>query len=311
MATTNRDNILVLGAGELGLEVLEALARHHSNVLLTVLLRAATVTSTDAGKSSQIARIKELGIAIIQGDLVQDSQQRLSEIFSPFTTIVSCTGFANVSGLQTKIAQAVINAKVPRYFPWQFGVDYDIIGRGSSQPLFDEQLDVRDMLRNNQHSTAWTIISTGMFTSFLFEETFGAVDLNHGIVRALGSWDTEVTVTTPQDIGNLTAEIVLSDESAFKNRVVYTAGDTISYGRLASVVEGVLGKSMRKELWTLGHLLDDLKNDPNDNIKRYRALFAAGKGVAWDKTTTYNVQKGIETEDVEAWLKTYAKGTGL
>ncbi len=24
-----------------------------------------------------------------------------------------------------------------RYFPWQFGVDYDIVGRGSGQPAFD------------------------------------------------------------------------------------------------------------------------------------------------------------------------------
>jgi len=66
------------------------------------------------------------------------------------------------------LARAVLDAGVRRYVPWQFGVDYDVIGRGSAQDLFDEQLDVRDALRS-QSGTEWVIISTGMFTSFLFE----------------------------------------------------------------------------------------------------------------------------------------------
>jgi len=65
---------------------------------------------------------------------------------------------------------------VKRYFPWQFGVDYDVIGRGSAQDLFDEQLDVRDLLRG-QSGTEWVVVSTGMFMSFLFEPWFGVVEV--------------------------------------------------------------------------------------------------------------------------------------
>ena len=89
-----------------------------------------------------------------------------------------------------KIAQAALEGGVRRYFPWQFGVDYDVLGRGSAQDLFDEQLDVRDLLRG-QSSTEWVIVSTGMFTNFLFEPSFGVVvfDGEKGegtIVRGLG-----------------------------------------------------------------------------------------------------------------------------
>lgn len=42
--------------------------------------------------------------------------------------------------------QAVLEAGVLSYFPWQFGVDYNAIGKGSSQELFDE------MLRLEQHA---------------------------------------------------------------------------------------------------------------------------------------------------------------
>jgi hypothetical protein len=140
--------------------------------------------------------------------------------------VIGCTGFVAGSGIQRKLAHAVLDASVKRNFPWQFGVDYDVIGRGSAQDLFDEQLDVRDLLRS-QDRTEWVIVSTGMFTSFLFEPSFDVVDRAQNTVHALESWDTAVTVTTPEDIGTLTAEILFA-EPRVVNRIVYTAGDTIS-----------------------------------------------------------------------------------
>ncbi len=81
----------------------------------------------------------------------------------------------------------------------------------------------------------WVIVSTGMFTSFLFEPSFGVVDLAQNTVHALGSWDTSVTDTTPDDIGALTAEIIFA-EPRIVNSVVYTAGDTVMYKQLADIV---------------------------------------------------------------------------
>lgn len=53
----------------------------------------------------------------------------------------------------------------------------------------------------------WTIISTGIFTSFLFEPSFGVVDLENRTVTALGKWENEVTMTSAANIGRLTANI--------------------------------------------------------------------------------------------------------
>ena len=174
--------------------------------------------------------------------------------------MIGCTGFVAGRSIQLKLARAALDAGVRRYFPWQFGVDYDAIGRGSAQDLFDEQLDVRDLLRS-QDRTEWVIVSTGMFTSFLFEPSFGVVDLAQDTVRALGSWDNAVTVTTPEDIGVLTAEIV-STEPRIANSVVYTAGDTITYARLADVVDTVLGRKVRRVEWCVPELKDELAKTP-------------------------------------------------
>ena len=296
--------ILVLGAGELGMAVLRNLARHvalHPGTSLTVLLRPSTITSEAPDKQRDIAELRSLGIEILPGDLVAGSAADLSVLLRDFHTVIGCTGFVAGSSIQLKLAQAVLNAGVKRYFPWQFGVDYDVIGKGSAQDLFDEQLDVRNLLRSQDHME-WVIISTGMFTSFLFEPSFGVVDLARNTVHALGSWDTAVTVTTPEDIGALTAEIVFA-EARIVNRIVYTAGDTITYARLADLVDSVLGLKVQRVEWSLARLRDDLEKDPNNPIKKYRVVFAEGKGVSWPLDKTFNARRGIEVWDVERWAR--------
>ncbi len=69
-----------------------------------------------------------------------------------------------------------------------------------------------------------------------FEPSFGVVDLSRNVVHALGSWQNSVTVTTAEDIGKLTAEILFT-EPKISNSVVYTAGDTITYGQLADMID--------------------------------------------------------------------------
>ncbi|MDQ0653886.1 aromatic alcohol reductase [Pseudomonas cedrina] len=290
-------SILVLGAGELGMAVLQALADLAAprGTRIAVLLRPASVQSAAANT------LQDRGIELIPGDLQNDSQHTLAGIFAAFDDVICCTGFAAGAGTQRKLALAAIQGGVRRYVPWQFGVDYDVIGRGSPQDLFDEQLDVRDLLRDQQ-GTQWLIISTGMFTSFLFEPSFGVVDLEQNTVRALGDWDTAVTVTTPEDIGRLTARIVLA-EPPLSNQVVFTAGDTLTYGQLADTVDATLGRTLQREVWSVPMLEAELADDPEDNLKKYRAVFAQGNGVAWDPAVTFNAQQHIAVTDVAQWIR--------
>ncbi len=300
----NDSPILVLGAGELGMAVLRGLAgraSRHPGTTFTVLLRPASMASQDPGKQGDLAALRALGVDFLPGDLAADSPAELAARFRGFHTVVGCTGYVGGRGTQLKLARAALDAGVRRYVPWQFGVDYDLIGRGSAQDLFDEQLDVRDLLRS-QGRTEWVIISTGMFTSFLFEPSFGVVDRAEAAVHALGSWDTAVTVTTPGDIGGLTAEILLSDPP-IADRVVYTAGDTITYARLADIVESVLGRPVRRVEWTLPQLREELANDPDNAIKKYRVVFAEGRGVSWDVEGSFNARRKIEVENVEQWAE--------
>lgn len=298
-------SILVLGAGELGMAVLRSLARRasqHAQVTVHVLLRESTIGTDATDKKQQLAELCATGIEPVAGDVIEDSITTLAEIFAGFDTVISCIGFSAGRGTQYKLTQAALEANVARYLPWQFGVDYDAIGRGSAQDLFDEQLDVRELLRG-QTRTEWIIISTGMFTSFLFEPVLGAVDIPNNTVHALGDWDTQVTVTTPEDIGRLTAEIVFF-EPYIRNEVVFVAGETLSYRQLADYIDEMRGARVERIAWPESELKAALERNPDGAIEKYRAVFAAGHGVAWPEESTFNARQNIATTDVKSWMNT-------
>ncbi|MGN7998939.1 aromatic alcohol reductase [Sphingomonas sp. 22176] len=290
---------LVVGAGELGLAVINGLLeRHPENVgSISVLLRP----SVDAVQEQLARQLQDKALHIVRADLATETVEGLAAIFAPFTTIICCTGFVGGPGTQRKITKAVIQAGVERYVPWQFGVDYDVVGHGSGQPVFDEQSDVRDLLRG-QSATEWVIVSTGMFTSFLFKPAFGLVDLERPRVHALGSWDNRLTVTTSNDIGRLTAAI-LAHEPRIRDEVVYVAGDTFSYAQLADMVEGHLGRDAERVLLDMDQLRSEVASHPDDGMRKYRLAFARDTGVAWDKDRSFNVAQGIDLTDVSRWLK--------
>lgn len=297
-----KQHILVLGAGELGLAVLRGLTeRGTESGSISVLLRQTRVESPCLEKQKEIAAIRSLGVAIEVADIADASVAELAAVLGRFDTVISCVGFGAGRGTQRKLTEAALVSGVKRYVPWQFGVDYDVIGRGSPQDLFDEQLEVRDLLRA-QSRTEWLIISTGMFTSFLFDPAFGVVDLQAGRVNALGSLDTAVTVTTPEDIGTLTAAIVLHSPRLI-NQVVYTAGDTLTYDDLADVLERVTGRTFSRQASSVQQLLAALEEMPDDNLRKYRAVFALGQGVAWDVAQTFNGRHGIPVTNAEGWAR--------
>lgn len=298
-----RQKILVLGAGELGLAVLEALNKHtlYSQSSVSVLVRQSSLDTALPSKKKTIQHLKALNCSFEAADVAAAPITELAAIFKKYDTVVSCNGMYLPLGTQQKICQAVFEAGVKRYFPWQFGMDYDVIGEGSSQDLFDEQLKVRKLLRSQTH-TRWTIVSTGVFMSFLFEP-FKIVDVENKTVRALGSWENRITSTTPEDIGRVTADLLLDlKETANESGVVFTAGDTISYGALADLVDDHFGEKFERELLDLETLKQQLKDDPTPLVK-YKDTFAQGRGVAWEKQKTVNHQRGMEMTDVKKYLE--------
>jgi hypothetical protein len=307
---SSQKHILLLGAGELGTAFLSALSSLPRSFTLTLAIRSPTkYTHLQTTYPSLI---------LIPLDLSSPSHV-LAETFSHYDVILSATGFEQTPDTLLKLAREAIDAgrlKSERegaeegkiwFFPWQWGVDYDITGDGEGlMPLFGAQKQVRDILRA-QSMIDWTVVSTGIFMSFLFEQFWGVVDWSDQegdekvTVTALRNWEHGITVTDVKDIGKVLRRILEGDVEA-RNQVVYVAGETVTYGELANVVEKVTGTEVKREVWGIDYLEEEVKKDPEDGIKKYRLVFARD-GVYWEKTGTVNSQLGMEMMSVEEYAR--------
>ncbi|WP_193560196.1 hypothetical protein [Hymenobacter nivis] len=168
---------------------------------------------------------------------------------------------------------------------------------------FDEQFHGgRDAAQlQPQAATESCIISTGMFVSYLLEPKFGVVDITKSEMQALGSLDTAVTLTTPDNVGLLTAETMFA-ETTIKNEVVLLGGDAVTYGEVADKLAAALHRPFGRLEWTVPLLMEDLVRDPQNMMRKYRAAFAQGRGVAWPKDGTFNQRHALLVTDVAAWM---------
>ena len=48
-------------------------------------------------------------------------------------------------------------------------------------------------------------------------------------------------------------------------------------------------------------IAEELQQDPGNTPKKYRAVFAAGRGVAWVDATIFDAQRSIDTKMVVSW----------
>ncbi|KAJ8110431.1 hypothetical protein OPT61_g6726 [Boeremia exigua] len=299
---TEPTQILLLGAGELGRAVLVSIS--------TLLNTHITLGVRTPSKSTHL---RSPTIELAEIDLTSPSAA-LVETFSRYHIVISCTGFASSPGSVTKLATEVLEAgKLRRqrgdgriwFFPWQWGVDYDVTLDGNGlMPLFGEQKAVRDSLREKAEEShvKWTVVSTGIFMSFLFEPFWGIVDRSKEregklTVRCLRDWKHGVTVTDVADIARATKRILAGDIDA-ENKVVYVAGDAVRYEELATIIGRVTGHEVAREEWDVERLWQELRKDPEDGIKKYRLVFA-GDGVFWEKDKTMNYRLEMEMMDVE------------
>jgi hypothetical protein len=293
-------SFLVIGTGEVGIAMLDSLYKYKATS--TQQFTVAALIQPSSASNESAPHSKYAGLAIEAVDLVSESTENLAGILRKYDTVICCSGFSIGAGMQVKITKAVLEAGVRRYVPWQFGADYDKIGRGSAQPVFDEQLDVRDLLRA-QNKTHWIIVSTGMITSFLFREDFGVINLSEKVIHALGDWQHSLTLTSCEDIGAVTVE-VLFHQPEILDQVVFVSGDTVTFQEIADKMEGMFEEKFERALWDRTYLKQKLTNEPDDIFNRYRLVFT-DPGVTWPMNETFNHRNNIPTTGIVAWAKTH------
>ncbi|CAI6313333.1 unnamed protein product [Periconia digitata] len=301
--TSQATKILLIGGGALGSAFIPYLSK-IPNSTLTLGVRNPSAYASIAGP----------GVTLQALD-TKSPPEDLVPIYADFDIIISAAGFGPGPDGVTQLVRDVLQAGKIRqasgksklwFFPWQWGVDYDIAGDlDGAHTTFKAQVEVRRILRAGADAShvKWTIVSTGIFLGVLFDPGFGTFEKRDtGIkIRALNDWDHKVTVTHTEDIGKILPPI-LAGQCDAENKVLYIAGDTISYRQFADIVERVTGKQVEREAWSIPHLQQEMEKDPDDMNKQYRRVFA-GPGVWWDKELTLDKRLGVQLRDAETCVK--------
>jgi hypothetical protein len=94
-------------------------------------------------------------VAVEYAEIPTDSVAELAAAFGRYDTVVSCLGFAAGPGTQRKLTEAALAAGVRRYLPWQFGVDYDLVGDTVTYRQLADIVD--DALHTRADRIAWTV----------------------------------------------------------------------------------------------------------------------------------------------------------
>jgi hypothetical protein len=107
--------------------------------------------------------------------------------------------------------------------------------------------------------------------------------------------------------------MIVFEEPRFRNQVVYTAGETVTYGRVAEIVGEVVGseKGVRREVWRVESLekeLGEQRGWTGETMAKYRVAFAVGRGVSWDFERSWNWQNGLEVTDVQSYAERNLRG---
>ena len=239
------DQVIALAGatGKLGERIAKALVKRK------VKVRALVRSGSDPKK---IAELKKLGIELREIDF--NSSKGLIEALQGVTCVVSALSGLRpvIVGTQSQLLEAAIKAKVPRFIPSDYSIDYTKLPEGSNR-----NLDVRREfnLILDQASIRATSVLNGAFADML---TGQAPIVLFKLKRILywGRADQKMDFTTIDDAADFTAAAALDEQSP---RYLRIAGDQLSPRDLAMQMTEISGTKFRLfyagELFILGALI--------------------------------------------------------
>lgn len=112
------EKVLVLGAGQLGAAVLDALVPAVIERQATVSVIVSPAAWDEAGqlRSANHQALADAGSTFLAVDIAGSAMETLADQFRGFTTVINCMGFVAGPGTQLKITRAVLAAGYPAIF---------------------------------------------------------------------------------------------------------------------------------------------------------------------------------------------------
>lgn len=221
-----KKNILVAGAtGQLGSEIVRHLV--EAGVTVRALVRKSTLSTR-----------LPAGAEVVPVDF-EAKEEMIAACRNSSCIVSALSGLRDVIvEAQTRLLEAAVAAKVPRFIPSDFAIDYTKIPAGMNRNLnlrseFKERLDRAPIRATSILNGAFTEMLTGQAPFVLFP------------IRRVLCWgdpNQRMDWTTLADTARYAAHVALDDDAP---RILYIAGDQFSANELAAIATGVSGNHYR------------------------------------------------------------------
>lgn len=236
MSTNPQSFVAIAGAaGRLG--SLIALSLRKKNVRVKALVRPNTAASRTKGLSDAGVIITEVNMEDIPA---------LTETLKGAKTVVSA--LQGLRGVMIDVQGALLNAsvaaKVPRFIPSDFALDFTKTTPGSNRNL-DLRRDFHAKL--NASGIEWTGILNGAFMELVTSGQMPLINDKWHRIMHFGSADQKLDVTTIPDVAAYTAAVAADPRPTPK--FLRIAGDSFNAKDLATIVTRVRGQRYTT-MWT-------------------------------------------------------------
>lgn len=221
--------VAVAGAtGHLG--SLIALSLRKRNVAVKALVRPGTTVS-------RTQTLRDAGVTIVEVDM--NNITSLSKTLQGASIVVSALqGLRDVMlGVQGALLDAAVTAKVPRFIPSDYSLDFTKTTPGSNRNL-DLRRDFHAKL--NESGIKWTGIQCGGFMELLTGRQLPLINDKFHRILYFGSVDQKLDFTTVPDVAAYTAAVAADPNPTPK--ILRIAGSSLSSQDLATIVSRVYGR---------------------------------------------------------------------
>jgi len=227
--STPKTFVAVAGAaGHLG--SLIALSLRTRNVAVKALVRPGTA-------ASRTQKLRDAGVTIAEVEM--SNIPSLTQTLEGASAVVSALqGLRGVMiDIQGALLNAAVAAKVPRFIPSDFSLDFTKTAPGSNRNLdlrreFHAKLD--------ESGIKWTGIQNGGFMELLVSGQLPLINDKWHRILYIGSADQKLDFTTVPDVAAYTAAVAADPNPTPK--ILRIAGDSFNSKDLAAIVSRVRGQ---------------------------------------------------------------------
>ena len=294
MSTSTYKNVLLIGAsGNLGKPILSAL-RADSTFNVTVLSRDDSTATFPSD------------VKVIKADY--SNKDALVKAFTGQDVVISVVASSAATATFDKILiETALQAGVKWIIPTEFGLDTSHPAAASNL-ILSSKIATADLLKKNQSAIAHTLVVTGLFLDWGFENGMLGFDIANHTATIYDDGKHSVSGTTLDHIGKAVAAILRHPELTLNKRI-YVTDATFTQQQVLSLFEKYTKTKWSVKNVTTASLIKQgaesiAKGDiVQGGFSQLLALYFGGQGAADFESKTSNKSLGLETSSLETVIK--------